>query len=200
MTDRVFKQIIKEARELIIKLARQNGWLWFYKMHQQEVVEAAEELLKLYPKADRQIVIIACWLHDISKYYAKNSRDIPKVEQNHHIDSAKIAGEILQSGSLDPAEIKRIKNCILRHRNKPGFRPETLEEKIIAVADTLSHFKSVFYLTYFKFHPKHSLERMVKTDLAKLERDWRDLGLLSRSREMVEKEYQVLKKMFKSYS
>ena len=69
MTDRVFKHIIKQSEEVIIKLAKQNGWVWFYNMHQKEVLEAAEELLKLYPKADRQIVMIACWLHDVSKYY-----------------------------------------------------------------------------------------------------------------------------------
>ena len=74
-----------------------------------------------------------------------------------------------------------------------------MEEKIIVVADTLSHFESVFYFTYFKIHPNHSIEKMVEDDLAKLKRDWRDLQLLPKAKKLVETEYRILKKLLESY-
>lgn len=199
MTNAVFQKIIQEVQKQIIGLAKKNGWMWFYNLHQKEVVESANDLLKLYPKADKKIVLIACWLHDIAHYYAKNEKEILAVKKSHHIDGARIAGDILENYKLSQDEIEKVKNCVLRHRNHQDYAPKTLEEKVVATADALSHFRSIFYLTYFKFHPEHSLEEMVKIDLDKIERDWRDLGLLPKSRKIAELEYKTLKKMLKNY-
>ncbi|MDD5738929.1 MAG: HD domain-containing protein [Candidatus Pacebacteria bacterium] len=199
MTDTTFRKIVKEVQGRIVDLAKKNGWMWFYNLHQKEVVESANDLLKLYPKAERKIVLISCWLHDIAHYYAKNEKEILVVKKSHHIDGAKIAGEILVKYKLNQEEMEKIKNCVLNHRNHEGYKPKTLEEKVVATADSLSHFKSIFYLTYFKFHPEHSLEVMVEIDLEKIERDWRDLGILPKSRKIAELEYKVLKKMLSGY-
>lgn len=199
MTNITFQKIIQEVRERVISLAKQNGWMWFYNLHQKEVIESANDLLKFYPKVDRKIVLISCWLHDIAHYYAKNEKEILAVKKNHHIDGAKIAQEILLNYKLSQEEIEKIKNCVLNHRNHQNYAPKTLEEKVVATADALSHFRSIFYLTYFKFHPEHSLEEMVKTDLEKIKRDWRDLGLLPKSRKIAELEYKTLKKMLSGY-
>lgn len=199
MTNAIFQKIIQEVQKQIIGIAKQNGWMWFYNLHQKEVAESANDLLKLYPQADKKIVLVSCWLHDIAHYYAKNEKEILAVKKNHHIDGAKIAKEILLNYKLSQTEIEKIKNCVLNHRNHENYEPKTLEEKMVAVADTLSHFRSIFYLTYFKFHPEHSLEEMVKADLEKTDRDWRDLGLLPKSRKIAELEYKTLKKMLSTY-
>lgn len=199
MTTLIFKKVIKEAENRIKRLAKRNGWLWFYKMHQKEVIESVQELLKVYPRADKKVVLVSCWLHDIAHYYAKNGREISKVKKNHHIESAKIAEQILVKYGINQEEIDAIKNCILRHRNLKFYQPRTLEEKIVVVADSLSHFRSIFYLTYFKFHPAHSLEQMVKTDLVKLARDWRDLGLLPEAKDIAKGQYKVLRKLLENY-
>jgi HD superfamily phosphodiesterase len=200
MTNSTFQKIIKDSQKTIKRLAKRNDFLWFYNMHQKEVAKCAVKLLKLYRKADRRIVLIACWLHDVAHYYAKGGDEILKVKKDHHINSAKIAEQIFKKYNLQQEEIDKIKNCILRHRNFGSYKARTLEEKIIVVADTLSHFESIFYLTYFKIHPKHSLEKMVKDDLAKLKRDWRDLELLAKAKKLVEVEYKTLKKLFESYN
>ena len=199
MTNTTFQKITQEVQKQIISLAKQNGWMWFYDLHQKEVVESAIDLLKIYPKADRKVVLISCWLHDIAHYYAKNEKEILAVKKSHHIDGARIAGETLLSYKLSEEEIEKIKNCVLNHRNHENYAPKTLEEKVVAVADALSHFRSIFYLCYFKFHPEHPLEEMVKTDLDKIERDWRDLGLLPKSRKIAELEYKTLRKMLSKY-
>ena len=200
MTVSTHNQIIKEAQAKIKKLAAQNGWLWFYNLHQREVVNYAEKLLKIYKQADRRIVIISCWLHDIAHYYARGSKEISAVKPTHHIDGAAIAEKFLQNYQITPTEIAAIKNCILCHRNKKPFVPKTINEKIVAVADTLSHFGSIFYLTYFKFHPDHTLEQMVADDLEKIKRDYRDIKLLPSAPKLVATEYAVIKKLLNNYN
>lgn len=184
---------------MVKELAAKNGWLWFYKLHQKEVVEYAEKLLRIYPSADRKIVLIACWLHDIAHYQARNSREILAVKAKHHIQGAEIAGRFLAGYRVSGEEIERIKRCILCHRNSAPYKPKTLEEKVVAVADTMSHFGSIFYFTYFKFHPHHSLEQMVADDLAKLKRDWRDIRLLPKAERLVREEYRMIKKLLNNY-
>lgn len=200
MTNSTFQKIIKDSKLEIQKIAKKNGWMWFYEMHQKEVIKYAEKLLKLYKQADRQTVLIACWLHDIAHYYARNSREILEVKKDHHLNGAKVAEKFLKKYNLGKAEVEKIAGCILKHRNHPPHIARTLEEKIVVVADTLSHFGSIFYLTYFKFHPSHSLERMVKDDLAKLKRDWRDIQILPKAKGLVETEYKVLKKLVENYN
>lgn len=200
MENQIFEQIVKDAQQKIQGLAKQNGWLWFYNMHQKEVVKYAEKLSELYPQANKQIVLISCWLHDIGHYYAKDGKEIIELKKKHHISGAEIADEFLKQYGLGQGEVDKIKTCILRHRNNEEYRAETLEEKIVVVADTLSHFGSIFYFVYFKFHPEHSLERMVKDELEKLDRDWRDLGILPEARRLVEAEYKTFKRLFESYN
>jgi len=200
MTNLIFREIIKEAQKCVRLLAKENGWLWFYNMHQKEVIESAKDLLKLYPKADQKIVLISCWLHDIAHYYAKDDKEILTVKKNHHIDGAKIAEGFLAKHKIDKFKIDKITNCILRHRNLESYQPRTLEEKIVVVADALSHFRSIFYLTYFKFHPNHSLEQMIKADLEKIERDWRDVQILPKAKKIAKNQYRILKKMLKEFN
>jgi len=200
MKTSVFQKIIKDSQAEVKKLAEKNNWLWFYKMHQTEVISYAEKLLKTHKKASKEIVLISCWLHDIAQYCAKNGKDLKRVKKEHHINGAKIAEKFLQKYELEKDEIDKIKNCILRHRNSAPYLAKTLEEKIVAVADTLSHFGSIFYLTYFKFQPDHSLETMAEEDLAKIKRDWRDLRILPEARKMVKTEYEVLRKLLENYN
>lgn len=200
MKNVIFNKIVKDAKKELLKLSKKNGWLWFYNIHQKEVMKFADKLLTIYKKANRKQVLIACWFHDIAHYYATNGKEILEVKKNHHLNGAKIAEKILKKYNVSKDEIEKIKNCILRHRNSKAFKARTLEEKIVVVADTLSHFSSIFYLTYFKFHPEHSLEQMVKADLEKIDRDWKDLNLLPVSRKMVAEQYFILKKMLCNYN
>jgi putative nucleotidyltransferase with HDIG domain len=195
----VAAQITKQAQKEIKKLAKANDWLWFYNLHQREVIKYAEKLLRIYKTADREIVLISCWLHDIAHYQAHGTREIVVARQNHHTKGAEIAEKILRQYPLKLTDIAKIKNCVLRHRNNKPYQPRTLEEKIMVVADTMSHFGSIFYFTYFKFHPDHTLEMMVADDLAKLNRDWRDLQLLPAAKKLVAPQYKLIRQLVENY-
>jgi HD superfamily phosphodiesterase len=198
MENKLFQKIVKDINKFILIEAKKNDWMWFYDMHQKEVVRCAEKLLKIYKQADKQIVIIACWLHDISKYSVKDKSETKKHHATHHLSSYNFTKKFLNQYNLEDEIIAKIAQCVLRHRNS-SHKARTMEEKIVVVADTLSHFTSVFYFTHFKFHPESTLEFMAKNQLIKLERDWQDLGLLPGSKKIVEREYEVIKKLHENY-
>lgn len=199
MENRIFQKIIKDAQKMISNKARKNNCFWFYQMHQNDIIKSARKLLKLYPKTNRKIVLIACWLHDIAYYDVKNWYNILKIRKIHHIKGADIAEKFLTKYNLERKEMQKIKNCILKHRNINNYRPKSLEEKIVAVADTLSHFESLFYLTFFKSFPRCSLEEMVKTNIKELKKDWQDIKILPKAPKLIEEKYKVLKQLFENY-
>jgi putative nucleotidyltransferase with HDIG domain len=182
-----------------MKTAAESPLDWFFELHQPEVVKSAEYLLTKYPEADKDVVIIGAWLHDLGHFAAKTLEDVDKVKPNHHLVGSEMAEKLLTEYDLPREMIDKIKRCILCHRALPEYTPETIEEKIVAVADTLSHFESVFYLAYFKVYPNDSLDNYVKTQKGKLSRDWRDLALLPEAQDLVRVKYETILGMLNSY-
>jgi len=198
MTESTYHKIIEDIRGIILKKAEENDWLWFYQLHQKEVLKCAKKLLKLY-RADKRIVIIACWLHDVSRYSVKNKLQLKASDKIHHIESAKFAKDFLGKYDLSKQEISNIYNCVIRHRNASPYKARSKEEKIVSTADTISHFSSVFYMTHFKFHPDNSIDDLVRLQHKKLGRDWADLSMLPKAKSLVKKEYQMLRRLHKNY-
>ncbi len=192
------EQVIKEISNLVLNECKTNGFLWFYEVHLLPAVKSAEEILALYPEADKDIVMPAIWLHDIAKITQKDREGFEDIHSVHHIEGAKMAAEILTDCKADPKSLEKITNCILRHRNSGNYKAETLEEKVVAAADTLSHFRSVFYLIHHKFHPESTIAEMKEKQLSKLGRDWEDLILLPKVQPLAENEFKVLKKLMES--
>ncbi len=143
--------------------------------------------------------MLACWLHDISKYEVVNKRGLAKADETHHIDSYKFTLGFLQNYGLPQDETDLVANAVIRHRNSKPYLVETSEDKIVAVVDTMSHFTGLFYFCHWFFRPDDTLEEMVEIHLAKLERDWRDLALLPRAQSLVRKEYEIIKKLHQNY-
>ena len=191
-------KIIKEISNLVLSKCQKNGFLWFYDVHLLPAAKSAEEILALYPAADRNVVLPAIWLHDIAKISQKNREGFEGIHPAHHKEGADMAAEIMSDYKVDPKVTKKITNCILRHRNSGNYKAETLEEKVVAAADTLSHFRSVFYLIHHKFHPESTIAEMKEKQLSKLGRDWEDLNLLPKVQPLAENEFKVLKKLMES--
>jgi HD superfamily phosphodiesterase len=199
MTNQTFNQIIEDIKQHIIGLAKKNHWLDFYELHQLEVVRCAEKLLKEY-KADRKIVILACWLHDVAKYsVSRKGGKVDSIHAVHHILSRNFAVGFLEKYGLFESDIKKIGECVLRHRNSGECMARTIEEKIVAAADTMSHFESIFYFAYFHYYPEHGFKQMAEKQIEKLDRDWRDLGLLPRARALVKARYRVVRQMHEDF-
>ena len=144
MRDDIIKYLQKEVYSRSIKPENKFGIGCYY--HIEAVVKNAELLAEKYG-ADKEITIIASWLHDIASI-----TDYSLYEM-HHIYGAEIAESILKNFNYDTNKIGLIKNCILNHRGSVAKEKLTLEERCVADADAISHFDnipSLLYLAYVK--------------------------------------------------
>ena len=138
--------------------------------HIEAVAKNAEILANKY-NADKEVCIIAAWLHDIASI-----TDCDLYEE-HHIHGAKIADEILRKFKYDENKIELVKNCILNHRGSIDNRRLSKEEKIIADADAISHFDSIPSLLYLAYKEKKmSIEDGTRFVKSKLERSLNKLS------------------------
>jgi len=121
-------------------------------------------------KADLEIVELAALLHDLAAITDK------KFIENHHIHGASMAEKLLSDSGLPEGKIKKVSLCILNHRGSSPGKRESLEEKILASADAMSHFTELadmMYLVYgiHKLRTKPGAVWLKN----KLERSWKKL-------------------------
>lgn len=147
-----YQRIIKEVKRLV-KAAndaptnKYSPSVWKY--HLEIVAFYALKLAKKL-KADLEIVELAAYLHD---YAALLKRENAK---KHHILGAQAAEKILSALGYPDDKTKSVAQCILCHRGSVKMKKPTIEAKIVASADAMSHFRCIpdmFYLAY----NRHSL-------------------------------------------
>ncbi|MFR5682793.1 MAG: HD domain-containing protein [Clostridia bacterium] len=168
MVNKIINDLKKEVYARAIKPENKFGIGCYY--HIEAVVKNAEILADYY-NADKEVVVIAAWLHDIA------SITDYQLYENHHIHGANIAETILKKYNYDTTKIDLIKKCILNHRGSISNERLTMEEKCVADADGISHFDSIPSLLYLAY-VKNNLEieegkNFVKN---KLERSYKKLS------------------------
>jgi uncharacterized protein len=97
--------------------------------------------------ADREIVAIAAFLHDVGRPYQDESRGAIC----HAEKGAEIAEALLHDYPLSPDKKRDIVHCIRTHRFRGNRRPETLEAKILFDADKLDAIGAVGVARAFLF-------------------------------------------------
>lgn len=109
---------------------------------QTDAVHDFEHVLRVYHTAlklagmegaDKEIVAAAALLHDV-----QGAAPGSEGRKDHHIASAVFAGRVLADAGWQPDAIQGVQHCIRGHRYRgDGYKPETLEAKIIFDADKL---------------------------------------------------------------
>lgn len=122
------------------KFVRSKLPKYFIDKHVKEVVNEALYLCQFYPNADKEVVRIGAWLHDVIHPLGGYEKE------DHNIASAKIAKEFLNSINFDKNKIKEIIHCIESHRTSRPPEPDTIEAKIVASSDNLAHFTMFDFL------------------------------------------------------
>ena len=134
--------------------------------HIEAVVKNGEILAEKY-NADKEIVMIAAWLHDIASI-----TDYTLYEE-HHIHGAQMAQELLSKLSYDESKILKVQNCIRNHRGSVYTNKNSIEELCVADADAISHFDSIPSLLYLAYVERQmSLEEGIQFVKGKLERSF----------------------------
>jgi len=87
--------------------------------------------------ADIEIVSVAALLHDAQNNDPLNEMDVNN-RITHHLQSAKIAREILSEIGWQEERIEAVEHCILAHRFRDDSQqPQSLESKVLFDADKL---------------------------------------------------------------
>ncbi|MFC1629768.1 HD domain-containing protein [Patescibacteria group bacterium] len=158
---------------------------WFG--HVKPVIECAKDLAEKYG-ANVEVVWLAAIFHDISRLDDQEPHDEIGAEKTYKI--------LLEEG-FDEETARAVRDTILAHRCRE-HKPQTLEQKILATADAVCHFKTPFYLWVFAI-AKRSLRDLLESSLLKIERDFNDKIFFDDEKESVRKEYEVLKSWFESW-
>ncbi len=132
---------------------------------------------------DKEIILIAAWLHDIGS--------IIHGREDHHITSAKIAEQKLNELQYPAKRIELIKKCILNHRGSQQNVRDSIEEQIIAEADVLSTFDNIsgIFKAAFVYEDKNQGEAKDSVR-QKLERKWKQLHF-ENSKKIIKPKYEA---------
>jgi len=124
MTKELKIQAILRAKEIINQIKD----VAHSESHMEQVLEYVQEIAKHYPEADRDILEIASWWHDVGRLYG---------DEGHAKKSAEMVEDELSHIGFDLSTISKICNAIAEHSNRESLIPSTLEGKILKDADKL---------------------------------------------------------------
>lgn len=144
MREDILKNLQKEVYERCSKETNKFGTEYYY--HIVSVVKNAEILAEHYG-ANKEVVMIAAWLHDIASVTDES------LYENHHIHGAEMAYHILSEQGYDKNKILQVQECIRHHRGNIVSEKRSIEEVCVADADAVSHFENIpalLYLAYVK--------------------------------------------------
>lgn len=177
----------KQENHSVIKKDVAETFRLFWGLHLKPVIDHSKELAKKY-NANLEIVWLSAIFHDIAR--------LEDLEPHDEISSER-AYKILLDKEFDEKIAEEVKKTILTHRCR-NYTPQTLEQKILATADAVNHFKAPFYLWFSRISTKPFKEQL-ESGLKKLERDYHEKIFFEEERESVKKEHDILKSWFNYY-
>jgi HD superfamily phosphodiesterase len=158
-------QIIADTRDYFLKLISEGTPIQpFFPQHVEKVQDWAQRILSFYPEADREIVLLSVWLHDIGQADGKYYED-------HSVKSEVETRNFLFGKGYPKERAEQIAHCVRSHRCR-DVQPETLEARILVAADSASHMTDFVYIIML------GQNHLSKQDvLDKLDRDYRDTDI-----------------------
>lgn len=145
MREDILENLQRELYDRCQKESNKLGIGCYY--HIVAVVKNAEILAEKYG-ANKEVVMIAAWLHDIASVTDYSLYEL------HHVYGAKMAYSILKEYNYDNKKIQLVQECIRNHRGSVDLQKHSLEELCVADADAISHFDSVPSLLYLAYVEK----------------------------------------------
>ncbi|MDQ7792904.1 MAG: HD domain-containing protein [bacterium] len=107
--------------------------------HVEAVVAHAGDLATHYPQADREVVVVAAWLHDLARVEGE--------ADGHATRGAELAREFLAAAGYPPARANLVAWAILHHTD-PVYGPERgelpLEARILYDADKMDRVRGYY--------------------------------------------------------
>ncbi len=139
--------LIENIRTMMCEVCRHGTGPFdsvFFEKHIQVVADIADKLAVIY-QADREVVALSSYLHDISAI-----EDYSLVSQ-HHILGSQRAEQILKVQGYPEDRIAAVRQCILTHSAPVALGQGTLEEVCISNADAASQIMMPGYWLHYAF-------------------------------------------------
>lgn len=180
---------VSEIKKLIQKECADSKFVkdWFFGIHILGVAKFAKELLKKIPKVDREVVMLGVWLHDLQRIRGKKG--------DHAKVGAVEAEKVMTQFNYPKEKIEKVKEIILSHSCDTHVRPKTLEGKILASADAMSHYINDFYIA-IAVTGERNLAEYKEWVLEKLDRNYNKKISLSIAKKMIKHRHQIAKEFF----
>lgn len=159
---------------------------WFYENHLLFVEKFSKEMLRKLPKADKETVLLGAWLHDLQR--------IRGIKGDHQKIGAREAEKVMKDFGYAKRTIKKVKEIILTH-SASGQKPKTLEGKILATADAMTHYYNDFFLR-IALRGDRSLKEYKEWVLEKLNRNYNKKIFFSFAKNKIKKRHNLFKKIF----
>jgi len=100
--------------------------------HVYRLLRAALEIAKAYPRADLDVLVAACLLHDIGRAAQFQAPSVSHAEAG-----ADMAYAHLTEIGWDEARARRVQDAVRAHRFRGSHKPQSIEAKILYDADKL---------------------------------------------------------------
>ena len=136
--------------------------------------------------ADLNILTIACLLHDIGRKEEMKS----KGKFCHAEKGAEIAAKILQKYKIDQDLIDNIIHCIISHRYRNQYIPETIEAKVLFDSDKIDSIGAVGVGRDFLFSG-YLKNAMYTGNEKKIVRDKKDMAYTEEDTAVLEYEFKL---------
>lgn len=156
--------------------------------HLPEAEKWAKHMLKRYPQADEEIVLLAVWLHDLGHYPTQDKID-------HAVLGEQAARAFLESENYPKDRMERVLHCVRSHRCK-DVMPESFEAKIVAFVDSASHMTDMIY---FGMSRENKRDHLDFAAYSKIERDFRDLSSFPEVQKELKDIYEAWKVLLRAY-
>ena len=161
----------------------------FYFLHLNVVEKYTQELCRFFP-ANNEILQIASYLHDIS---AIRNFDCLAT---HHIESAKIAADIL-CNKMNDNEIKLLEDAITNH--SMPYNDGSVESMILSNADAMSKLDCpVFWISYAYKRKFNNYNDSVKWYSETVNNTFQ--MMIPKAREIIGKKFETVKQIIKNES
>ncbi len=189
MENKKSKNKIMAIKKLIANECKTLGFApeWFYGIHLLGVEKFAKKLLKQLPKADKEIVMLGVWLHDLQR--------IRGIKGDHAKIGAREAVKVLREFNYEKNKISRVKDIILSHTCGTNLRPKTIEGKILSSADAMAHYTNDFYLV-IAVTGQRNLKEYKDWVMEKLDRNYNKKIYFDFAKKMIKKRHDIFKTIF----
>jgi HD superfamily phosphodiesterase len=179
---------IKEVKKQIELECKTNKNLpsWFYTDHLLMVEKNSKCLLKELPKADSEVVLLGVWLHDLQR--------VRGLKGDHQSVGAREAVKVMKEYGYDKAVIEKVKAIILTHSCDQN-KPTSIEGKILATADAMSHYYNDFFLRV-AVTGQRDLKEFKEWVLEKLDRNFNKKIFFASAKKKIKPRHELYKKVF----